>query len=133
VAMATLGLWIADLATKPRGDSRTPLSEWLAANREAPSGLCLAAGITWFVSMAVPTMAAIFLFAALEAADVDLRWWGWLPPLFLTAAVVGFAVNGWRDLMNRDAIPSLAADVLIGVLVLASTLTIFGLQQTVRG
>lgn len=82
--------------------------------------------------MAVPTLAAIVLFAALEAAGVDLRWWGWLPTLFLTAAVVGFAVNGARDLVSSDAIPTLAADVLIGVFVLASTLTIFGLQQTDR-
>lgn len=131
--MATLGLWIADLATKPRGGSPTPLRESLTANREAPSGLCLAAGITWFVSMAVPALAAVFLFAALDAAGVDLRWWGWLPALFLTAAVVGFAVNGARDLMNRDSIPTLAADVLIAVLVLASTLTIFGLQRTALG
>ncbi len=131
--MATLGLWIADLATDPRGDSRPPLREWLVANREAPAGLCLAAGITWFVSMAVPTVASIFLFAALEPAGVDLRWWGWLPPLLLTAAVVGFAVNGWRGLLHSDAVPTLAADVLIGVLVLASTLTIFGLQQTALG
>ena len=83
--------------------------------------------------MAVPALAAIFLFAALDAAGVDLRGWGWLPTLFLTAAVVGFAVNGARDLMSSDAIPTLAADVLIGVLVLASTLAIFGLQQTALG
>ena len=70
---------------------------------------------------------------ALEAAGVDLRWWGWMPPLVLTAALIGFAVNGWRDLMNDDAIPSMAADVLIGMLVVASTLTIFALQQTALG
>ena len=56
-----------------------------------------------------------------------------MPPLVLTAALIGFAVNGLRDLMNDDAIPSMAADVLIGMLVVASTLTIFALQQTALG
>ncbi|MCB0910254.1 MAG: hypothetical protein KDB60_01390 [Propionibacteriaceae bacterium] len=80
------------------------------------------------------TLAAIVLaFAWLEAAGVDLRWWGWLPAMFLSAAVAGFAVNGLRELLNDGATPSLAADVLIVVLVLASTITIFGLQQTSLG
>lgn len=114
LAMAALGLWIAELITARRTESRTSLRAWLIANREAPSGLCLVAGITWFVSMAVPTVAAVFLFAALEAAGVDLRWWGWVPPLFLTAAVSGLAVNGLRSLTNDEAIPTLAADALSG-------------------
>lgn len=62
----------------------------------------------------------------MEWVGVDLRWWGWLPVTFLCAAVIGFAVNWLRDLLNGDAIPTLAADLLIGVLVLASTTAIFG-------
>ena len=61
MAMASLGLWIAELATSRRSEAKTPLREWHVSNREAPSGLCLVAGITWFASMAVPTIAAVFL------------------------------------------------------------------------
>lgn len=133
MAMATLGLWILDLATKRRDEARTSLSEWRGTNRESPSGLCLMAAITWFVAMAVPAAAIVFAFAWLEAGGVDLRWWGWLPAMFLSAAVAGFAVNGLRELLSDDATPTLAADVLIGMLVLASTITIFGLQQMSLG
>jgi len=124
------GLWILDLVTKRRGDARTSLREWWDTNRAFPSGLCLVAGITWFVLMAVLMAASLVSFASLTGAGFDLRGWGWLPALFLSAAVIGFAVNGLRELANDDAPLTLAADVLIVVLVLASTITIFCLQPT---
>jgi succinate dehydrogenase hydrophobic anchor subunit len=133
IAMAALGLWILDLISTRRGDPRTSLRELWDTSRASPSGLCLVAGITWFVLMAVPTTAIMLVFASLAGAGVDLRWWGWLPALSLSAAVVGFAVNGLRELVSDDATPTLAADVLIVVLVLASTATIVGLQQTALG
>jgi len=67
--------------------------------------LCLIACVTWFATMAVPAVTGIFIFAALTGAGVDLRWWGWLPPLFISAAVAGLTVNGLRDLTNDEAIP----------------------------
>lgn len=70
MAIVASVLWVLDLVTKHRGDARTSLGEWWDTNRQFRSGLCPAAGISWFVSMAVP-MASMLVSAWLAGGGRD--------------------------------------------------------------
>ena len=122
--MAVLAFWFLDRWASGASTRKT-FRWWWAETRRSPEGSCLAACGAWFVTMMALFIPVLFLFAALQAEQVDLAWWGWIPSGLLGAALAGSGVNGVRHFFDDDAAPTASADIWIPALVAAFTGGIF--------